>query len=122
MEGVSNVSGTLMKANDEVISFKLVAGYLEKFEILNRNLLPIDFQLNSSETCAFMIFLNERVVPSTRIRIDKEVKKIGLDYYNPDELIRFNNGRSVEDDYWIRFRDGDQTYESLLHRLKNLKV
>ena len=49
-------------------------------------------------------------------------KKIGLSYYDPDALLHYNNGYSIEDDNWIRFPEGDQSYQELKKRVETLRV
>lgn len=119
MKTVHNANCTLMRKNTPVLKFNLVGGYLEEFEVIDESLLPFDFKLNKFKEDALMVFLQYRVVPETRIGINEEVKKIGLKYYDPDKLFHFMHGRSIEDDYWFKFVDDDDslTYEKLVEEL-----
>ncbi|MBR1741364.1 MAG: hypothetical protein IJ733_05750 [Lachnospiraceae bacterium] len=119
MKSIENATGILMKKNEPVLSFCISGGFYEEFEIINRSLLPIDFEINDNDKDAFRIFLRDRVVPATRIHINSDVKKIGMMYYDPDALFHFTHGRSVEDDYWVKFNSDENllTYEKLTQRL-----
>lgn len=42
-----------------------------------------------------------------------ELRSVGIPYYNPDALLRYNHGVSFEDDYWINFDDEKKTFEQV---------
>lgn len=49
----------------------------------------------------FMAFLEERCVPRERTGIREYLEALGLDEYNPLEIIKRTKGRMAEDNQWI---------------------
>lgn len=54
----------------------------------------------------FLAFLEERCVPKERAGIREYLEALGLDEYDPSEIIRRTQGRMAEDDQWIEVLDG----------------
>ena len=54
----------------------------------------------------YMDFLRERCVPETRDGISFYLKELGLEVYEPLEIIRKTEGRMAEDNHWIRIMEG----------------
>lgn len=54
----------------------------------------------------YMDFLRERCVPETRDGISFYLKELGLETYEPLEIIRKTEGRMAEDNHWIRIMEG----------------
>lgn len=54
----------------------------------------------------YMDFLKERCVPKTRDGIQFYLKELGLEAYDPLEIIRKTEGRMAEDNHWIRIVEG----------------
>lgn len=52
-------------------------------------------------------FLEERCIPRTRAGINDFLDTIGVDEYEPLEIIRITEGRMAEDHQWIRVRNYD---------------
>ena len=52
----------------------------------------------------FEIFINDRVVPKERIDLDKVLKVIGVDYYDPFLIINKTRGRMEGDKFWMRIK------------------
>lgn len=52
----------------------------------------------------FEIFINERVIPKTRIDLDKALKVIGVDHYDPFLIIAKTRGRMEGDRFWLRMK------------------
>ena len=117
MFGFKDIEGTLMSEDNEVLRFRIEHGELMDLDIINRELLPIDFRIADSDRRAFMVFLKERVVEPNRIFLDRVLKSVGIPYYDCDTMLRFNNGFSYTDNYWIRFDSGDQTFNDLKTRV-----
>ena len=49
----------------------------------------------------FRTFLEERCIPRTRADLREYLDSIGLDEYDPMEIIKKTSGRMAEDDQWI---------------------
>lgn len=50
----------------------------------------------------FEIFINDRVLPETRVDLDKALKVIGVDHYDPFLIIEKTKGKMEGDKYWIK--------------------
>ena len=50
-------------------------------------------------------FLEERCVPRSRDGIKKYLEELGLDEYNPLEIIKKTGGRMAEDNQWIEVKE-----------------
>ena len=51
-------------------------------------------------------FLQERCIPKTRDGIQFYLKELGLESYDPFEIIRRTEGRMAEDHHWIKIVEG----------------
>ena len=66
------------------------------------NLVKTAFGKNTMPTWDdFMAFLEERCVPRERAGIREYLEALGLDEYDPLEIIKRTQGRMAEDDQWI---------------------
>ena len=54
----------------------------------------------------YIDFLQERCIPKTRDGIQYYLKELGLEVYDPLEIIRKTEGRMAEDNHWIRIVEG----------------
>ena len=114
MKSFSNVQGTLMKREKELIHFTIERGYLKEItQIADTKDLPIELRMNPDLPYLFRLFLDDRVVPSTRQGLTEELHSVGIPYYSPDALLRYNHGVSFEDDYWINFDNDKKTFEQV---------
>lgn len=50
-------------------------------------------------------FLEERCIPRSRSGIREYLEAIGVEEYNPLEIIKKTNGRMAEDDQWIKLEE-----------------
>ena len=105
MFSLGNLKGTIMYENIPLVKFEYDGGMFVDAELLcyDKTILPfdfVDFVVNEDRVTTFF---EERVTPDTRINIDIELKKYGLYPYNPETLIRYQNGRCFDDDYWVKF-------------------
>jgi len=48
-------------------------------------------------------FISERVVPETRVNIQKILKSIGMKEYSAYGIFKYNNGRNFMDGAWVDF-------------------
>lgn len=53
----------------------------------------------------FQSFLEERCVPRSRSGIREYLETIGVEEYNPIEIIKKTNGKMAEDDQWIKLEE-----------------
>ena len=99
MKSFGDLKGTIMKKDVPIVSFRFAGGVLQDFKILvsDRGILPYTYLLcDGDDYLATELFIDDRVVPET-----KELHAVGIPYYDPVLLIKYNKGISVEDDYWI---------------------
>ena len=114
MKSFSNIQGTLMEQDKELIHFTIERGYLKELtQTAATNDLPFELYITSDLPHLFRLFLDDRVVPSTRQGLTEELHRVGIPYYSPDALLRYNHGVSFEDDYWINFDDDKKTFEQV---------
>ena len=52
----------------------------------------------------FEILINERVISKERIDLDKALKIIGVDHYDPFLIINKTKGKMEGDKYWMRIK------------------
>ncbi len=52
----------------------------------------------------FEIFINDRVIPKERIDLDKALKIIGVDHYDPYLIISKTKGKMEGDKFWMRIK------------------
>lgn len=50
----------------------------------------------------YLSFLEDRCIPRTRAGLREYLEALGLDEYDPLEIIKKTSGRMAEDDQWIR--------------------
>lgn len=60
-----------------------------------------EYKCRVSDLTATELFMDDRVVPDTRQGLASELKNAGIKYYDPEALIRYNKGVSIEDSYWV---------------------
>lgn len=114
MKSFSNIQGTLMERDKELIHFTIERGYLKELTTLvDTSELPFELRITSDLPHLFRLFLDDRVVPPTRQGLTKELHRVGIPYYSPDLLLRYNHGVSFEDDFWINFDDNKKVFEQV---------
>lgn len=65
------------------------------------------FGINEKPTWEdYEAFLRDRCFPETRDHLKWVLKALGLDCYDPLEIIRKTKGRMAEDSQWIEFVEG----------------
>lgn len=105
MKSFGDLQGTIMKKDIPIVSFRFDGGILQDFKILvsDRSMLPYTYLLcDGDDYLATELFMDDRVVPETRQGLTRELHTVGIPYYDPVLLIKYNKGISIEDDYWIK--------------------
>lgn len=98
-----SIKGYIMENDVPLVRFAYHRGTLMEVELLrDRKELPYEYKLCDSDFLATDLFLEDRVVPPTRQGLEKELKKAGIPYYSPVNMLKHNAGVSVGDDYWIK--------------------
>ena len=95
---------------EDTLCTKICADYqTQKVAIQNetKDVLRRAFGVEAYPTWTdYMDFLRERCVPETRDGISFYLKELGLEVYEPLEIIRKTEGRMAEDNHWIRIMEG----------------
>ena len=50
-----------------------------------------------------MVFLQDRCFPKTRGNVKTVLTGLGLQDYDPLQIVEKTNGRTAEDDLWLKF-------------------
>lgn len=116
MREFRNLEGEVLFLNKKLFDFKIERGELIEHNIVCREHMPYEFRFDISEQEAIMLFLDDRVLPETRIGLSEDLKKAGIPYFDMDMIIKRSNGFSLEDFYWVRFATGVQTWEDLVYQ------
>ena len=77
-----------------------------RVENYTRNVVKTAFGVNGMPTwAAFQDFLEERCIPRQREGAKEYLETIGVDRYEPLEIIQKTGGRMAEDGQWIRMEE-----------------
>lgn len=102
MFNLGNLQGTIMLEDTPLVLFKFVKDRLVYKNQLSFNsaILPFEFKkcVNEEMIRNFFYF---RITPETRIGLEEDMKKHGIEYYDPETLIRYQKGRTFADAYWL---------------------
>lgn len=113
-----DLSGTLMYRNVELAAFDIVGGVTREFHLLCTNPAYFPFEMGKFQNGSTLVnALLARLVPETRQGLIEELSKIGINGYDISAILRHQNASSFEDDFWVKFYDGPQTWEELLTKL-----
>ena len=119
MKSFSNLTGTFMKKDSPQIKFKFSRGELVEFTVIEK---PNSYEFaHAPAEKAFLLMLEDRLVPDTRIGIQKDLEKAGIPYYDPQMILEYTHGFSIEDTYWIKLNNEELTWEELLEQKGLLK-
>lgn len=93
----------------EILCTKIVADFTDEtvsVENVTINIVKTAFGKNEVPTWEdFLAFLEERCVPKSRSGIREYLETIGVESYEPIEIIRKTQGRMAEDNQWIRLEE-----------------
>ena len=91
----------------EVLCTKIVADFTDEtlsVENTTERIVKTAFGKNKAPTWEdFQNFLEERCVPQSRSGIREYLETIGVEEYNPMEIIKKTNGRMAEDNQWLKW-------------------
>lgn len=79
----------------------------KKVKIINRtdDIMKRAFGVNENPTWQeFEEFLEERCLPRSRAMLNIILNKIGLDNYDPLQIVQLNKGRCADDNQYINFK------------------
>ena len=91
----------------EILCTKIIADFTDEtlsVENTTDNIVKTAFGKNEVPTWEdFQSFLEERCVPRSRSGIREYLETIGVEEYNPVEIIKKTNGRMAEDNQWLKW-------------------
>lgn len=109
---IRHLTGILMLRDQEMVSFQLDDTWVD-FEIItpieDLEWKPFDFW-NGYSRLGIREFLKDRLPPLERDGIGQSFEDAGIPM-DADAYLYFSCGRAVDDDCWIKFPDGPQTWE-----------
>ena len=109
---LGNLGGTLYFSDVPLFRFKFIRDYLVSIEMIvsrEDKRLPIEFEINKlSDNEKLHVFFEDRTTPETRYGVQESMRNSPIKYYYPERIIRYSNGRSVQDPYWLEC-DNDET-------------
>ena len=109
---IRHLTGILMLRDQEMVSFRLDDTWVD-FEIItpieDLEWKPFDFW-NGYSRIGIREFLKDRLPPLGRDGIGQSFEDAGIPM-DADAYLHFSCGRAVDDDCWIKFPDGPQTWE-----------
>lgn len=79
----------------------------QKVYIQNRTADPLHraFGILESPTWQDLeLFLQQRCMPATRGMLKTELRRLGIDHYDLFQIAEKTNGRTAEDDLWLKFQ------------------
>ena len=93
----------------EILCTKIIADFTDEtlsVENTTEHIVKTAFGKNEVPTWEdFQNFLEERCVPRSRSGIREYLETIGVEEYDPLEIIKKTNGRMAEDGQWIKLKD-----------------
>ena len=96
---------TVLYRDGQTVCTRISADFSDKtvcMENYTDDLVKTAFGKNTMPTWEdFMAFLEERCVPRERAGIREYLEVLGLDAYDPLEIVMRTQGRMAEDDQWI---------------------
>ena len=92
--------------DDKTLCTKIAANYDEKTVCIENyvtNVLRTAFGNNQEPTWEdYLLFLEERCIPKSRAGLRDYLDAIGVDAFDPLEIIKKTSGRMAEDQQWIQ--------------------
>ena len=104
---VGNLGGTLYKGSVPICEFKFERGQLRYVEVLtsDKALIPVDCLHKGFTGDSLINFFFFRTTPATRRGIDAYLAMTPVQFYYPERIIRYSEGKCIDDDYWLKCDD-----------------
>ena len=113
-----DLAGTLMHKDTPLADFVIKDGVAVEFKQLSTENSLFPFEMIDHPTGSRLVdALLARVVPETRQGLLERLEKVGIHGYNLSEILRFQNASCFDDENWVRFSDGPQSWKELRMRL-----
>ena len=110
-----NLSGVIMYRDIELCYFQIKGGFIT-YEIADTSATTpyVPFEFRDGYTASSVYdWVNDRLPEDGRQGLLRECLEYGIQM-NGDDILKFNNGRVIDDPCWIKFKTGPQTYQEVL--------
>lgn len=98
---LGNLGGSLNIATRPLIDFKFENDKLVSCKVLSTYGLPYEFVSGNCDENMLRCFFNARIVPKERFKLSEDLRAAGIEFYIPERIIRYQNGKSIIDQYWL---------------------
>lgn len=100
---LGNLGGVLFFRDTPIAKFQFKKDRLQYAELFTKDpaILPFEFMDGKINEHKLRCFWDARITTETRIGLEEELKKAGMDYYDPETIIRYQKGISIDDKYWL---------------------
>lgn len=94
---------------DRLVSEIFVNGNSVSFTNYSDDILSLPFGVRDTVTYSDLLeFYEDRCFPRERANCKDVLKRLGLDYYDPELICRKTHGLQFDDFTWLQFRDEPQ--------------
>lgn len=106
--------GVLMRKDTSLANIEVTENddYYIEFISTDVSLYPFDLQ-KWPGNLGFRRFIEGRITPKTRQGLYEDMKAAGIERYSISAILIASNGRDCSDPFWIRFKDGPQTWKEV---------
>lgn len=106
--------GTLMHHDTPIAHVYIDDRNAVKLDLLSadKTKYPLEMQYISG-TAGLLSFFEERVTPKSRQGLWQELRDAGYQRYSIAAVLIESNGRDCSDPFWIRFKEGPQTWQEV---------
>ena len=113
------LAGIFMYRDIELIKFDIEDGCTNKFELLTSDTSKFPPELKKNPSSHVLVdLLKFRVVPSTRQRINEDLRAVGIPYYDISAILKHQNASTCDDPFWVKFDgEGPQTWAELRKKI-----
>lgn len=115
---VFSLAGTFMYRDIELAEFDIRDGIAVEFKVLHPGptYFPVEMQRYQNGSTLVNALL-ARIVPETRHGLLEELASVGIKGYDISAILHYQNASSLHDDFWVRFKDGPQTWRELRRKI-----
>ena len=115
------LKGTLMLKDTPLLEFHIIEGITDYCKLIEPDINKYPYALfrhpEEIDDNLPEYFL-ERLTPMSRQGLFEDLKKIGMNGYDPTKLLKYQNASCAHDCYWVRFKHGVQTWEELQEQIR----
>ena len=109
---INDLEGTIMCKDTELCWFHIRDCMIDIRPIgVDENYTPFEFIEGYTKQSVYD-FVNDRLPEDGRQDLHMMCKYYGIPV-RADAILKFNNGRTLDDPCWIRYEEGPQTYEEV---------